>query len=126
MQSLKKLINAPIIKKFLAFLESAGTRDYSKEPVMGPILCKINSVHIFQSYIFKIDFNIILPSTFSQPSPSFRFSSQNFVKKPEGKRQLGRPIRKTMKQDSQSSGKDSNMGPPEYRDGDYTETFHAV
>jgi hypothetical protein len=31
-----------------------------------------------------------------------------------------------MKKNSLFSGKDSNMGLHEYRDGDYTDTFHAV
>ena len=52
-----------------------------KSPSLVPVLTHISQVHALPSYIFKIHFNIILPSTFrsSKWSVSFRLPNQNPV-----------------------------------------------
>jgi hypothetical protein len=48
---------------------------------LDPILIQFNSVHTLTSYLFKIKFNIILPSTPISPTLYFscRFSDSNFI-----------------------------------------------
>jgi len=53
-----------------------GSQPHSQNPPLHPILSQIKSIHLFTPYLSKINFNIILPSTYRSLnwSPSLRFS----------------------------------------------------
>jgi hypothetical protein len=55
---------------------------FTNSPPLAPIPSNINHVHIISPYLFKINFNIIIPSTLRSSTSSlyFRFPHQNPVR----------------------------------------------
>lgn len=81
---LEKLIIVEIRKKSLRLVwnpKALCCRLVQKSPILVPVLCQMNPVHICQPSFFKINFNSVLASTSksSKFSLPFRFSFQNVV-----------------------------------------------
>jgi hypothetical protein len=66
-----------MVKEVLLIMKPKQWLSHSQEPTSGPIKKQMNPAHILTSYFFKINFNIILPSTPTSATCSlyFRFSN---------------------------------------------------
>jgi hypothetical protein len=58
-ESIEKLRNPEMVKKFSAFCGILGSLRFHKNPPLIRILSQLNPVHVLKSCFFKLNFNII-------------------------------------------------------------------